>query len=357
MRWRSGAINGNGHDTLSLSQTAPEPEHTNEDDALMKDYIMLRSGQVVLRESHEEADTATLSDGQPRTLFRHMIFLSPHEGYDCDGCDLQTINGIRWSCQDCPEPTFNLCNKCWQEGKRTFASHDGRHRFKGILPPGVLQTGRSTQESEGRTGASPPRPLARTPSTEGSPGTATQSTRSDSGSSPPPVPVTGGVSNGQLGRHGPGWQSPAGPTGTASPNEAVNFVLPSGSTSQTSSLSSLAELGGLGTDQLHQRHGIKTTSRSASLSPRAGKDQRVSDRAAHSRADRDQRREQRRALASFGDHDETPLGEQSLVRQAAEAEAGEATGGDDAETDPAQLDEEDEVLRAATAVTPRARRL
>ena len=116
MRWRSGAINGNGHDTLSLSQTAPEPEHTNEDDALMKDYIMLRSGQVVLRESHEEADTAALSDGQLRTLFRHMIFLSPHEGYDCDGCDLQTINGIRWSCQDCPEPTFNLCNKCWQEG-------------------------------------------------------------------------------------------------------------------------------------------------------------------------------------------------------------------------------------------------
>ena len=104
---------------------------------------------------------------------------------------------------------------------------------------------------------------------------------------------------------------------------------------------------------MHQRQGVKTTSRSASLSPRAGKEQRVSDRAALSRADRDQRREQRRALASFGDHDGTTLGEQSLVLQAAEAEAVEEKVDDEEGTGSGQLVEEDEVLQAATAVTTR----
>ena len=59
------------------------------------------------------------------------------------------------------------------------------------------------------------------------------------------------------------------------------------------------------------------------------------------------------ALASFGDHDETALGEQSLILQAAAADvAGEKSGEEDVPA-PAQLGEEDEVLQAVAAAAAR----
>ena len=50
---------------------------------------------------------------------------------------------------------------------------------------------------------------------------------------------------------------------------------------------------------MHQRQSLKASSRAAPLSPRIVRDQRVSEKVAHSRRDRNQRREQPRPLSPW----------------------------------------------------------
>eukprot|EP01102_Stenamoeba_stenopodia_P009183 TRINITY_DN2698_c0_g1_i3.p1 TRINITY_DN2698_c0_g1~~TRINITY_DN2698_c0_g1_i3.p1 ORF type:complete len:210 (-),score=53.68 TRINITY_DN2698_c0_g1_i3:87-716(-) len=58
-----------------------------------------------------------------------------HLGYKCDGCDIEPIIGVRWSCLDCPEGyEVDLCNACKCNSVRFDTdTHDFKHhRFRKV---------------------------------------------------------------------------------------------------------------------------------------------------------------------------------------------------------------------------------
>ena len=53
-----------------------------------------------------------------------------HEGFKCDGCEVNPIVGVRFHCCDCED--YDLCEKCEVKSKNI---HDSKHSFTEIVKP------------------------------------------------------------------------------------------------------------------------------------------------------------------------------------------------------------------------------
>ncbi|EQC26413.1 hypothetical protein, variant [Saprolegnia diclina VS20] len=122
-----------------------------------------------------------------------------HHGYRCDGCDLNPIQGVRYSCSDCTG--YDLCTCCYSTRTQL---HNPRHGFLAIqtpVPPTQAATHAATQAPIPAPLTPARRPISAEVRTPGS--TRTRAATPSPAPVPVPVPVTnvaGGLTPAQIER-------------------------------------------------------------------------------------------------------------------------------------------------------------